>query len=206
MNKITPIEPKVLERMPLDRIIAYATELARAENDHIDTINELNANLASTQTRCTELLNEVRLLRRESKLVGTLTWQFLLDATHANALARKKYPGPYSLHPASSNAWAEFGLERPLHDEGWTPDPSGGYTCEVWQSAYGHRARKRTWLGGPPMILDWARKSGTAQVGWFDRIKPTLSKKDANATPPRFRDALIALARHAGVQLAARRS
>lgn len=37
---------------------------------------------------------------------------------------------------------------------------------------------------------------GTHQVGWFDRIKPTLGKKAANATPPAFRDVLLDLARH----------
>ena len=31
-------------------------------------------------------------------------------------------------------------------------------------------------------------------VGWFDRIKPTLSKKQASATPPAFREALLQLA------------
>lgn len=48
----------------------------------------------------------------------------------------------------------------------------------------------------PPAQLDWSRPRGEAQVGWFDRIKPTLGKKEASATPSRFRDALIDLARH----------
>lgn len=37
--------------------------------------------------------------------------------------------------------------------------------------------------------------AGEAQVGWFDRIKPTLSKREASATPPAFRDALLRIAR-----------
>lgn len=68
----------------------------------------------------------------------------------------------------------------------------------VWQSAYGHAARKRTWLlyvGDPPAPLDWRREAGTHQVGWFDRAKPTLGKAAAKATPPAFRDALLALVR-----------
>jgi hypothetical protein len=69
----------------------------------------------------------------------------------------------------------------------------------VWQSAYGHKARKRTWLlyvgvEEPPELV-WSRKPGTAQCGWFDRIKPTLSKREASATPLAFRDLLIDLAR-----------
>lgn len=70
--------------------------------------------------------------------------------------------------------------------------------CEVWQSAYGHPARKRTWLyavsPNKPRELLWAQLPGSHQVGWFDRIKPTLSKRDAIRTPIRFRDALIDLA------------
>jgi hypothetical protein len=69
----------------------------------------------------------------------------------------------------------------------------------VWQSAYGHKARKRTWLlyvgADEPPPLDWSQTTGSAQVGWFDRIKPTLSKQEASATPPAFRDMLIGLAR-----------
>jgi hypothetical protein len=42
-----------------------------------------------------------------------------------------------------------------------------------------------------------ARAPGDAQVGWFDRIKPTLSKREASATPPAFRDALLDIARNA---------
>lgn len=102
-------------------------------------------------------------------------------------------------HPAFSNAFAYHGLRRP-DGVGWlrvtAPDE---YVCEVWQSAYGHPARKRTWLfyvGRNPPDLNWSREPGTHQIGWFDRKKPTLGKKAANATPPAFRDALLNLARH----------
>ena len=107
-------------------------------------------------------------------------------------------------HPAGSNAWREYGLLRPSV-EGWTQSGRvdergwGRWTCEVWQSAYGHPARKKTWLWyvgkNEPSDLNWERRPGTHQVGWFDRIKPTLSKKEASRTPPAFRDALIELAR-----------
>lgn len=109
-------------------------------------------------------------------------------------------------HPAGSNAWERYGLPRP-EGVGWSARwmPSSAWTCEVWQSAYGHRARKRTWLyfvgdEGPPE-LDWTRNPGVAQVGWFDRIKPTLSKREAMSTPPAFRDMLLNLARGARVSV-----
>ena len=104
-------------------------------------------------------------------------------------------------HPAGSFAWPTFELAAPPADGTWAPcyDGYGSWVCEIWQSAYGHRARKRTWLyvagGAHPVELDRRREPGTHQVGWFDRSKPTLGKKDASATPPAFRDALLSIAR-----------
>lgn len=109
-------------------------------------------------------------------------------------------------HPAGSHAWPAHGLEKP-YGEGWCYFPlpgiesgRGGYhVCEVWQSAYGHKARKRTWLvyvgKRTPFELSWARDPGTHQIGWFDRSKPTLGKREASATPPAFAEELIKLAR-----------
>lgn len=101
-------------------------------------------------------------------------------------------------HPAGTHAWKCFGLQRPERD-GWNADTArpSEWTCEVWQSAYGHKARKRTWLiyvGENPPELNWSRLPGTHQVGWFDRVKPSLSKREASATPPAFRDTLVNLA------------
>ena len=127
----------------------------------------------------------------------------------ASALASVRRWGGVLEHPAGSNAWDRFGLSRPSRAAGWQaseerggPDRAGlwdgGYVCEVWQSAYGHAARKRTWLyyvgSAPPPELDWTRTPGRAQIGWFDRIKPTLSKREASATPLAFRDVLLDLA------------
>ena len=113
----------------------------------------------------------------------------------ASALDSVRRWGGVLEHPTSSNAWAAHGLPRPSRN-GWQPG-AGGWVCEVWQSAYGHPARKRTWLyacGLDPAPLNWARMPGTAQIGWFDRIKPSLSKRAASATPPKFRDLLISIA------------
>jgi hypothetical protein len=51
-----------------------------------------------------------------------------------------------------------------------------------------------------PPELRWERRPGVAQVGWFDRIKPTLSKREASATPVAFRDMLLSIARQADLR------
>lgn len=108
-------------------------------------------------------------------------------------------------HPADSYAWAAHGLEKPFGCVWWR---SGlGWVAEVWQSAYGHRARKRTWLycfgTRSPMDPCWKRPTGTHQVGRQDqrgksRNKPTLLKREANETPPDFARYLLALAAQCG--------
>jgi len=104
-------------------------------------------------------------------------------------------------HPAQTYAWGAHGLDKP-HGIGWQRSKLG-WVCEVWQSAYGHKARKATWLyycgKVKPFDLDWSRIPGTHQVGFQDqrgklRNKPTLSKKEANATPLPFRYTLLQLA------------
>lgn len=105
-------------------------------------------------------------------------------------------------HPKNSRAFAVHGIPKPT-GRGWQP-AKNGWVCEVWQSAYGHRANKATWLycvsNGKPDELDWLRPTGTHQVGFPDqrgkaRNKPTLSSREARATPVRFRDALLSIAR-----------
>lgn len=107
-------------------------------------------------------------------------------------------------HPAKTWAFHTHGLPSP-NGMGWQRTLDGGWVCEVWQSAYGHKANKATWLyyygDNPPFALRWDRVIGTHQVGFQDKRgkianKPTLSKKEANATPISFRDELIKLAVH----------
>lgn len=107
-------------------------------------------------------------------------------------------------HPAFTDAWKAFDLPRPLGC-GWQLH-GGEWVCEVWQSAYGHKARKRTWLfyvgQNPPKSMKWDKIEGTHQIGQHDqrgkeRNKPTISGKAASATPIEFRDALLELARNA---------
>lgn len=119
------------------------------------------------------------------------------DGCFESALTSVRRYGGVLEHPADSHAFISFGLPRP-GSIGWQRTMNDDeYVCEVWQSAYGHRARKRTWLlyvGAPPAAMRWRAMAGSAQVGWFDRNKPTVSKKEASATPPDFRDALVNLA------------
>lgn len=121
----------------------------------------------------------------------------------AAALAAVNRWGGVLEHPAKTRAWAAYGLEKPA-GIGW--QRSGlGWVCEVWQSAYGHRANKATWLyyhgHRKPFELRWARPVGTHQIGFHDQRgkaanKPTLGKREANATPLAFRDELLRLALH----------
>jgi hypothetical protein len=134
----------------------------------------------------------------------------------ASALASVRRFGGVLEHPAGSRAWAAHGLPAPV-GRGWQAelDSHGageGWVAEVWQSAYGHRARKRTWLyavtpWGPPP-LDRRAPAGTHQIGFQDqrgkdRNKPTLGKREASATPPAFRDLLLSIARSVSARRAA---
>lgn len=105
-------------------------------------------------------------------------------------------------HPARSYAWPAFGLTVPPR-RGWSRSIDGGWVCEVSQAAYGHRARKLTWLywfgNGAPPPLDWSRPKPTAQISFCknrgNSPLPRLSKRQASRTPPAFRDTLLSLAR-----------
>ncbi len=101
-------------------------------------------------------------------------------------------------HPAGSTAFDEYQIPKP-RVEGWCRVADNLWVCEVWQVAYGHKARKRTWLAycgkRPPFELNWERREGTHQIGWFDRKKKTLGKKEASRTPQAFADDLVKLAR-----------
>jgi len=108
-------------------------------------------------------------------------------------------------HPADSLAWRRFGLPTPARG-GWASHLSRhGYATEVSQSAYGHRARKRTWLyyvGPSPAPMDWSEPETDAIVSGFLHRKGTdesrrVRPKEAAATPPAFRDVLLGMARGA---------
>jgi hypothetical protein len=120
----------------------------------------------------------------------------------AAALASVRKWGGVLEHPAFSYAWDAFALPRPAA-RGWTRDfIDGGWVCQVSQAAYGHRARKLTWLyyfGEGPPSLDWSSPAPSAQVSFCknhgNSPLPRLSKKAAAATPVEFRDLLLSIAR-----------
>lgn len=125
------------------------------------------------------------------------------DGCFFAALVSVRLNGGVLEHPAQTYAWDFFRLAKPI-PETWTKAGDGyGWVCEVWQSAYGHRANKATWLyyvgKQKPFDVRWERPIGEYQVGFHDqrgkdRNKPTLGKKEANATPIAFRDELLRLA------------
>lgn len=134
----------------------------------------------------------------------------------AAALAAVRAHGGVLEHPANSKAWPAHGLVKPPRRGGWVradaPLGFGGWTCCVEQGAYGHRARKATWLyavGTDLPALLWGRVPGefvkidagmTAEqrrrairTGACQR----LSHRQREATPPEFRDLLLSIARTA---------
>jgi hypothetical protein len=124
----------------------------------------------------------------------------------ASALAAVRTWGGVLEHPAESKAWAAYGLVRPRGGAGWVLSSSEPrvWVCEIWQSAYGHLARKRTWLAysgkHPPFELRWERRPGTHTCGRDSKKRPTelprLSKTQNLATPPEFARELLRLAQH----------
>ena len=126
----------------------------------------------------------------------------------ASALASVRRWGGVLEHPAYSDAWAHFGLNRPPSSGAWVvADFEGGWTCHVEQGRYGHVAKKATWLyanGVELPSLEWGAipdRDSQALVSWcgnhtsaFD-TRPRVGKKAAAATPERFRDVLLGMAR-----------
>lgn len=104
-------------------------------------------------------------------------------------------------HPGSTYAWEKYKLLKPT-EKGWNRMNINEWTCEVWQSSYGHKANKRTWLfykgDKHPIQLRWERKIGSHQIGFYDqrgklKNKPTVSRKEAIHTPILFLKDLVRL-------------
>lgn len=134
----------------------------------------------------------------------------------ASALHSVRLYGGVLEHPEGSHAWRWFQLNVPPKNGGWVKaDWLGGWTCCVEQGAYGHRARKATWLyafGTETPSLRWGSAPGDfvrLEDGYHSKeeraraIKtgacPRLSKQQRAATPPDFRDLLLSIARTAKV-------
>ena len=129
----------------------------------------------------------------------------------ASALASVRKFGGVLEHPAGSHAWSKENGLWPNHPcvRGWLRNVPGEWVCEVWQSAYGHLAPKRTWLlycgKRPPFELRWERPPGTHAVSGDAKKRraravrgepnrPRLTAKQNIATPRAFAEELIRLA------------
>lgn len=124
------------------------------------------------------------------------------DGCFAAALAAVRRFGGVLEHPALSAAWAAFGLMPPNPAGGWTAaDLSGGWTCRVDQSHFGHKARKATWLYACRVswlpLLPWSRKDGEFVVATMrgETRRKGMPKSERHLTPPAFRDILLEIAR-----------
>lgn len=127
----------------------------------------------------------------------------------ASALASVRKWGGVLEHPAASHAWAHHDLPRPVRGA-WVYDGIG-YGTEVDQGAYGHPARKATWLYYvgvvPPPKLNWEWATGVrCDEGFHSKEErraaraagkapvPRLSKRQLVHTPLEFRELLVTLA------------
>lgn len=117
-------------------------------------------------------------------------------------------------HPAYSKAWDAFRLNHPdSANPGWIwkelkqPWSRSQYAvCQVSQCAYGHRARKRTWLlyvgSRPPFKLDWSEPyvNGTICISGAKNhhskggAQERMWTREAKRTPEAFARELIRLA------------
>lgn len=118
----------------------------------------------------------------------------------ASALSNVRRFGGVLEHPAESRAFKFYGVPEPTA-RGWQLTINGDWVTEVDQAAYGHRAKKRTWLiyngTNAPPSLNWRITAGTHQIGNFDLVRPQLPKPERAATPIAFRDLLISIAESA---------
>ena len=129
----------------------------------------------------------------------------------ASALSSVRRWGGILEHPEGSHAWRRFELNTPPRAGGWVvADWQGGWTCCVEQGAYGHRARKATWLYAHAIELPslrWGPALGDfvrLEDGYYSKEERAravktgacqrLSANQRAATPIEFRDLLISIA------------
>jgi hypothetical protein len=135
------------------------------------------------------------------------------EGCFAAALSSVRTWGGVLEHPEASHAWRAFGLISPPRGGGWHAAGDWiGWTCCVEQGAYGHRARKATWLYAVGVELPTLQWRAMGEFVRFDLgyhsteerrrdraagIAPPcrLSARQRQATPPAFRDVLVAMAR-----------
>jgi hypothetical protein len=135
---------------------------------------------------------------------------------NAALLATQEFGGILE-HPAYSRAWRAHGIPWPPEAGGWQRDSDGGWCCYVEQGNYGHRARKPTWLYAVGTRLPGLRWGAASHAGaWISSDRPRavlaaqgiaqLSKREAAATSPEFRDVLLSIAASAVSRITQRRT
>ena len=111
-------------------------------------------------------------------------------------------------HPKGSSLWPDMSLPKP----GWLPDEWGGWTLEVDQCCWGHKARKRTWLyivgtNEIPPVPPWREPTHVVdRPGSARKVErpnsagklPWVSKREREATPAAFAEWLVQVARECG--------
>ena len=121
-----------------------------------------------------------------------------------DAVRRVQEFGGVLEHPKQSTLWPDMGLPLP----GRAPDKFGGWTAEIRQCDWGHKAEKRTWLyivgchpdnlppmpprGEPTGVIKPQR--GVPRDG-----RKIVSKAEREHTPARLAEWLIELARRTKV-------
>jgi len=110
-------------------------------------------------------------------------------------------------HPAESTLWAHCGMPTP----GRAPDAFGGWTAEIRQCDWGHRAEKRTWLyivgvhpDDLPALPPRAEPTGVIkpQRGVLRDHRKIVTKAEREHTPPAFAAWLVELARRTRIDAA----
>ncbi len=118
------------------------------------------------------------------------------------AVANVRKWGGVLEHPAESSLWTHCLLPRP----GEFPDEFGGWSMEVEQFNFGHRAEKATWLYivgcAPSDIPAVPRRPGKAThcirpTKAYPRL-PSVTKPEREHTPPEFAAWLVELAEKCG--------
>lgn len=128
----------------------------------------------------------------------------------AAALAQVRRYGGVLEHPAWSLAWSAFDLQPPA-TEGWAKTLTGEWVATVAQSAYGHDAKKLTWLllvgAEPPRETRWGKPRGTRLIGHFAQRhtgdfndtgrghSARMPDGKTHLTPPAFAEFLVSIAR-----------
>lgn len=101
------------------------------------------------------------------------------------ALAAVRRCGGILEHPEASHAWRAHGLIPPPRRGGWIPAGDGiGWTCCVEQGAYGHRARKATWLYAVHTIRPELKWGPSKAVIKFDDGFHSKEERELIRRPP----------------------